>query len=100
MWLKEAIHLTEPKCISPLLDGFVIGNVAWSPVVILQKISPPWNIGEISSDISELKDELLSIKNENETAEKDTEENTKEEVDVVIDVLKQVLPMLRRYRAH
>ena len=29
-----------------------------------------------------------------------TEENTKEEVDVVIDVLKQVLPMLRRYRAH
>lgn len=29
-----------------------------------------------------------------------TEENTKEEVDTVIDVLKQVLPMLRRYRAH
>lgn len=29
-----------------------------------------------------------------------TEENTKEEVDMVIDVLKQVLPMLRRYRAH
>lgn len=29
-----------------------------------------------------------------------TEENTKEEVDTVIDVLKQVLPLLRRYRAH
>lgn len=29
-----------------------------------------------------------------------TEENTKEEVDTVMDVLKQVLPMLRRYRAH
>ena len=29
-----------------------------------------------------------------------TEENTKEEVDMVIDVLKQVVPMLRRYRAH
>lgn len=29
-----------------------------------------------------------------------TEENTKEEVDVVMEVLKQVLPMLRRYRAH
>lgn len=29
-----------------------------------------------------------------------TEENTKEEVDTVIDVLKQVVPMLRRYRAH
>lgn len=29
-----------------------------------------------------------------------TEENTKEEVDTVIDILKQVLPMLRRYRAH
>ena len=29
-----------------------------------------------------------------------TEENTKDEVDMVIDVLKQVLPMLRRYRAH
>ena len=25
-WLKEAIHLTEPKLISPLLDGFVMGN--------------------------------------------------------------------------
>lgn len=29
-----------------------------------------------------------------------TEENTKKEVDTVMDVLKQVLPMLRRYRAH
>ena len=29
-----------------------------------------------------------------------TEENTKEEVDEVISVLKKVLPMLRRYRAH
>ena len=29
-----------------------------------------------------------------------TEENTKEEVDTVIEVLKQVVPMLRRYRAH
>lgn len=29
-----------------------------------------------------------------------TEENTKEEVDKVIEVLKQVVPMLRRYRAH
>lgn len=29
-----------------------------------------------------------------------TEENTKEEVDAVIEVLKEVLPMLRRYRAH
>lgn len=29
-----------------------------------------------------------------------TEENTKEEIDIVIDVLKQVVPMLRRYRAH
>lgn len=29
-----------------------------------------------------------------------TEENTKEEVDAVISVLKEVLPMLRRYRAH
>lgn len=29
-----------------------------------------------------------------------TEENAKEEVDTVVDVLKQVLPMLRRYRAH
>ena len=29
-----------------------------------------------------------------------TEENTKEEVDAVIAVLKEVLPMLRRYRAH
>ncbi len=29
-----------------------------------------------------------------------TEENTKEEVDTVMEVLKQVLPMLRRYRAH
>lgn len=29
-----------------------------------------------------------------------TEENTKEEVDTVISVLKEVLPLLRRYRAH
>lgn len=29
-----------------------------------------------------------------------SEENTKEEVDIVIDVLKKAVPMLRRYRAH